>query len=729
MSKTYGTYGPKLKFLPKIVNIITDFIYKYVGEKNLFFSGESSYAQKKGLEFSQRLSNGETLYLIGVGPFGHNTGCALIKVSEKDGINIIANNEEERFRAEKHSNKFPEKSLNEMHQMILNHEIKEKDIFCILGSWDYIKVLGFDLKVIFEHAPSSLALLNPKHDPTFNPSHLLKGLSAPKRISNTLGLRNIKPLIGMHHHNNHAYLAYALSPFSKEDEHVILTVLDGTGDNGAISLYEVRDGKFICHRQNESTIDSLGYLYGYISSTQGGWSFLSSEGRYMGAAAWGNSSRLMNPYYKRLRQILYFGDEGNIYVNRTMVNWHIKSHSEPYGKLLIEILGDPIPSQKMWNPDNVLSVENIQHSEITQDRVDKAQALQLVFEDALFHIVDYLIRKTGADKLVLTGGTALNCIANMHLVKNFDQNYYKRYLNKDKYLKIWVPPIPSDCGVALGATLQFAMRNGAKARNDFASPYICGIAPTTEQIQQALYNDNEIEYERIGSLTQTQSLKKAARMMATLVCKDAVIGIFQGSAETGPRALGNRSILANPCNPNTLELLNSKVKFREKIRPLAPMVTLDEAHRLFELDIGAKTDNYSAYNYMVLTARAKPEAYKLVPAVVHVDGTSRLQIVRQSLNPLIYEYLKEMGKLCGVEASVNTSLNVGSPIAQTPLHAIETLKKAKGMDAIIMVGSDGDIFTVWKKGSAFKENLMSLDTQDFNKVINGSKLENGVVIV
>lgn len=711
MTKVYGTYGPKLKRLPEWVKRVTDVVYAKLGQRQHFYSGESIFAQQRGDEFAQRLAQGESLYLLGVGPFGHNTGVALIKVSIKDGINIIANNEEERFSAEKHSNKFPEHSLAEIRLIMASRNIAAKDIFCILGSWDYISALGFDLKIIFEHAPSSLTLLNPKHDPNFNLSHLVKGLGAPKRISQSLGLETTQPLIGMHHHNNHAYLAYAISPFAREKDPVILTVLDGTGDNGAISLYEVREGEVICHRQNQNTIDSLGYLYGYISSTQGGWSFLSSEGRYMGAAAWGNPSRLTNPYYKRLRQILYFGEEGNIHVNRTMANWHIKSHTEPYGQSLIDILGAPIAPGDMWNPDSVLSVDDIEHSEITQDRVDKAQALQLVFEDALFHIVDYLIRKTGAHKLVLTGGTALNCIANMHLVKHFNRDYFKRYLGQDQCLKIWVPPIPSDCGVALGAAFQFAMRNGAAARNDFASPYLCGLAPSTAQIQRAVAEEQGVEARKIGSLNRSDSLVEVARFMAKLVCGNAVIGVFQGPAETGPRALGNRSILANPCHPNTLELLNSKVKFREKIRPLAPMVTLEEAHRLFELDEGAKTDDYSAYNYMVLTARARPEARNRVPAVVHVDGTSRLQIVRQSLNPLIHAYLKQMGKLCGVEASVNTSLNVGSPIAQTPAHALQTLNRAKGMDALIMVGANGDIFAVWKTDSDFKRRLAVFEAQ------------------
>ena len=493
--------------------------------------------------------------------------------------------------------------------------------------------LGFDLKVIFEHAPQSLVLINPKYDPTFNLGHLIQGLGAPERLSLQLGLGETKPIIGMHHHGNHAYLAYALSPFSQSEDPVIVTVLDATGDNGAISLYVVKDGKWECLRENESTIDSLGYLYGYISSTQGGWNFLSSEGRYMGAAAWGNGDRMTNPYYRRLRQILYFGSEGQIFINRQMIRWHIKSHREPYGDDLIAILGAPIKPSEMWNPDAILNVDDIDHSPITQDRVDKAQALQMVFEDGLHHIVDYLVKKTGASRLVMTGGSALNCVANMNLLKSFNRDYYRRYLGKEAFLNIWVPPIPGDAGVALGATFQFAMRNGASGRNDFRDAYLCGSSPATEEILEAVAATDGLSFVELASVTDKDWLSRLADFMAYAVSQNNVIGVFQGRAETGPRALGNRSILANPCNLNTLELLNSRVKYRERIRRLAPMVTREEAARLFDLDEGASASDYDAYDYMVLTVKAKELAKKKVPAVVHRDGTSRIQIVRESTNP------------------------------------------------------------------------------------------------
>jgi carbamoyltransferase len=176
---------------------------------------------------------------------------------------------------------------------------------------------------------------------------------------------------------------------------------------------------------------------------------------------------------------------------------------------------------------------------------------------------------------------------------------------------------------------------------------------------------------------------------------NGVIGIYQGPAETGPRALGHRSILANPRNLQTRDILNSLVKYREAIRPLAPMATLDAAKRWFHLSPGASDDDYNAYNYMVLTARARPESHGVIPAVIHRDGTGRLQIVREETDPLIYTYLKALGRQIGVEIAVNTSLNVGGPIVQTPAQALRALKRSKGMDGILMMSDEGDVFLVW----------------------------------
>ena len=186
--------------------------------------------------------------------------------------------------------------------------------------------------------------------------------------------------------------------------------------------------------------------------------------------------------------------------------------------------------------------------------------------------------------------------------------------------------------------------------------------------------------------------------MAFMVAQSGVIALYQGAAETGPRALGHRSILANPCDPAARERLNERVKYREAIRPLAPMATLEAAQEYFELLPGASDADYNAYNYMVLTAHSKPHAREKIPAVIHADGTGRIQIVRAEDDPLIYAYLKALGRHIGVELSVNTSFNVAGPIAQTPQQAVDTLRRSKGLDVVIMVADDGTVHAAWHGG-------------------------------
>jgi carbamoyltransferase len=186
--------------------------------------------------------------------------------------------------------------------------------------------------------------------------------------------------------------------------------------------------------------------------------------------------------------------------------------------------------------------------------------------------------------------------------------------------------------------------------------------------------------------------------MAFMVAQSGVIAIFQGAAETGPRALGHRSILANPCDPGVRERLNERVKYREAIRPLAPMATLESARQYFELQVGASDADYNAYNYMVLTAHSRPGARDTIPAVVHADGTGRIQIVREADDPLVHAYLKAMGRHVGVEMSVNTSFNVAGPIAQTPRQAIDTLRRSKGLDVVLMVADTGTVHAAWHGG-------------------------------
>ncbi|WP_315832489.1 carbamoyltransferase C-terminal domain-containing protein [Bradyrhizobium prioriisuperbiae] len=663
-----------------------------------FHSLDSTFAQQRIAHVRERLARGETIYLAGIGPSGtHNSGVALIEVTKAGGPRLIVNNEEERFSGHKHSTEYPRLSIDAMVATLHGLGRDVDDIAAWLTTWDYPALIGMGIRSVLEEAPRSFKLLHPANTVAMDPRQIETMTRTPKIVGRQLGRDSRVPLILMSHHDNHAWYSFAVSPFNDTNEPVAIAVLDGTGDRGSISLYVTLAGEMRQLYSNDSLFDSLGAFYSVISSTQGGWTWLSCEGRYMGAAAWGDTNRDSNRYYKRLREVLHFGTNGEIKLNRALAHWHSDPFVEPYSPALIDLLGPPLKPNELWNPDAMLRVEDIHHRPDTQYRLDKAAATQMVFEDAMIHIVDDLLRRTGANRLVLTGGVALNAVGNMRLLEHFDKAWFADAQNRDARLHLWVPPTPGDPGVTMGAAWHFAHMAGAARGAPISHAFYCGPSPTSDDIAQALAAP-EIASRKIGDISTTAGREAIADLMAYMVAENGVIALYQGAAETGPRALGHRSILANPCDAGTRERLNERVKYREAIRPLAPMATREAALAYFDLLDGASDADYNAYNYMVLTARAKPHAQDKIPAVIHADGTGRVQIVREDDDPLTHAYLKALGRHIGVEVSVNTSFNVAGPIAQTPLHAVETLRKSKGLDVVLMVGSDGQVFAVWHGG-------------------------------
>lgn len=658
----------------------------------------SEFADARIAAVREKLARGETVYLAGLGaPGTHNSGVALVELTKTLGPRLIVNDEEERFSGNKHTTEYPRASIDAMVSALRGLGRDIGDIDAWLTSWDYPTLAGTLARSVLEELPQSLKLLRTTEAAGFESRRLEQMTRTPKLLARQLELSARVPLICLPHHDNHAWFSYAASPFADDGQPIAVAVLDGTGDQGSISLYVVENGamrKLYC---NDSMFDSLGAFYSVISSTQGGWTWLSSEGRYMGAAAWGDMNRASNLYYARLRNVLQFGDGGEIRINRAMANWYCDPFDHPYKPALTAILGEPLRPNQLWNPDAVLSVEDIHHRPDTQDRLDKAAATQLVFEDAMIHVTDHLLRVTGASRLVLTGGVALNAIGNMRLLEHFDETWFARNQQRDARLHLWVPPVPGDPGVTIGAAWLFAHLAGAPRGAPMTHAFHCGLPPSADDITSALKAD-DIASEHIGNVATPQGRDSIADLMAFMVAQGGVIALYQGSAETGPRALGHRSILANPCDAEVRERLNERVKYREAIRPLAPMATLEAAQEYFELLPGASDADYNAYNYMVLTARSKPHARDKIPAVIHADGTGRIQIVRDEDDPLTYAYLKALGCHIGVELSVNTSFNVAGPIAQTPQQAIDTLRRSKGLDVVLLAADDGAVFAAWHGG-------------------------------
>jgi carbamoyltransferase len=658
----------------------------------------SDFADRRIALVREKLRRGETVYLAGLAPPGtHNSGVALVEVTQAGGPRLILNNEEERFSGNKHTSEYPTASIDAMVATLRGMGRDIGDIAAWLTTWDYPTLAGTLARSVLEELPQSARLVRTTEAAGFDGRRLDQMTRTPKILGRQLGLSERVPLICLPHHDNHAWFSYAASPFADDGEPVAIAVLDGTGDLGSVSLYVAESGAMRRLYCNDSMFDSLGAFYSVISSTQGGWSWLSSEGRYMGASAWGDMDRSSNRYYARLKDVLDFGSGGEIRINRALANWYCDPFDHPYKAALIDILGEPLKPDQLWNPDAVLRVEDIHHRADTSDRLDKAAATQLVFEDAMIHIADHLLRVTGASRLVLTGGVALNAVGNMRLLEHFDESWFTQVQQRKARLHLWVPPTPGDPGVTIGAAWLFAHLAGAPRGAAMTHAFYCGLPPTPEDIATSLQAD-DIASTDIGDISTATGRDAIADLMAFIVAQNGIIALYQGAAETGPRALGHRSIFANPCDPDARERLNERVKYREAIRPLAPMATLEAAQQYFDLLPGASDADYNAYNYMVLTARSKPQARSKIPAVIHADGTGRIQIVRAEDDPLTHAYLKALGRHIGVEMSVNTSFNVAGPIAQTPQQAIDTLRRSKGLDAVLLVADDGAVHAAWHGG-------------------------------
>jgi carbamoyltransferase len=259
--------------------------------------------------------------------------------------------------------------------------------------------------------------------------------------------------------------------------------------------------------------------------------------------------RSTNTFYQKLRIIFDLRAGGEVYLNRSLANWPRRMHRQPYTQDLTRILGPPIAPEEMWNPDAILRVEDIHRQPNTQERLDKAAATQMVFEDGLVHIIDGLIRTTGSDRLVLTGGAALNAVANMRVLEHFDAGYYDRVLKRSTRLHLWTPPVPNDAGVTVGAAYAFAAAAGVGLGPSLQHAFYCGRAPRMSDILVVLEGSADVAWIGIGDASHRSGIEAIADLMAFITARDGIIAIFRGSAEMGPRALGHRSILANPCNP------------------------------------------------------------------------------------------------------------------------------------------------------------------------------------
>ena len=271
-------------------------------------------------------------------------------------------------------------------------------------------------------------------------------------------------------------------------------------------------------------------------------------------------------------------------------------------------------------------------------------------------MANYLKIQTGSNNLCIAGGVGLNCVANGVLMK------------KDLFKNIFVQPAANDAGTALGAA--FIIQNQIKDQPRsyvFNSPYL-GPEFSDLEIKQVLDN-NELSYNQVNNVEA---------VTAKLIADGNIIAWFQGAMEIGPRALGNRSILADPRKKDVVTLINNKVKHREAFRPFCPSVLKEKVSDLFDLD-----NLHAPLSYMLAAVNIKKGTENIIPAVTHIDGTSRIQAVCEKLNPRYHKLISEFNNLTGVPVLLNTSFNNQEPIVCTPNDAIKTFQNTR-IDYLVM---------------------------------------------
>ena len=568
---------------------------------------------------------------LGINAF-HGDAAACIFIDDK----LISAAEEERFTRVKHSAGFPINAINfclnysnfkisELDHIAVNRNPKQKIISKLL----------FASKNVFNYK----FLLN-----RFNN---LKKISSIKEIlENHFNEKVNAELHQIDHHTAHVASSIFFSGYEKSD----FISVDGFGDFASTSIGHY-DGNKIIKYKEVLFPHSLGLFYTAITQYLG---FLKygDEYKVMGLAPYGNPI-----YIEKLNEIL-IKDQNKLFSLNLDYFQHHTGNVE-----MTWLTGEPeigkVYSKKIVN---LLGPERKPKDKLEKVHMDIAASAQKVYEEALFDILNKLHKKNNNDSLCISGGCGMNSVANGKILKN------------TKYKKIYIPPSPGDSGGAIGAASFFLNQKYGINKKYSDNPYL-GPEYDSENISQLLKKNNKEIEEKNIKIQKFDNIDNLLSDTAKLLAEGNIIGFFQGRMEWGPRALGNRSILADPRNSNIREILNVKIKKREEFRPFAPSIIKDKVSEWFEI--------YDDVPFMSKVFQIKNEKRKLIPAVTHVDGSGRLQTVTKELNNNYYKLINYFNDLTGIPMLLNTSFNENEPIVCEPSQALDCFLRTK-MDYLVM---------------------------------------------
>jgi carbamoyltransferase len=582
--------------------------------------------------------------ILGISCFFHDAAAVLLR----DGA-IVAAAEEERFSRKKHDYDFPSRAID----------------FCLrrggIRAADVDHVVFFEKPFLkFERLLFTVLASFPRSRRVFQDSMLAwltDKLWIESLIKERLGVPGSRILFS-EHHVSHAASAYLCSPW---DEAAILTV-DGVGE-WATATWGVGRGNDVRILEEIRFPHSLGLLYSAFTAFLG---FEVNEGEYkvMGMAPFG-VPRYVDEVYKLVR----VGDDGSFALDMDAFAFH-RSTDRTFGPRFEELFGPPrdprsrffteqsgYPSYFGPRPANweALAAENQRYADI-------AASIQVATEEILVKMATHVQRRTGLSRLCMAGGVALNSVANA------------RILRETPFEELYIQPAAGDGGGALGAalwayhTVLGKPREGALEHAYLGADY--GPGPIADFLRAS-----GIVHERMASEDALLD-----HVVEALVAGH-VVGWFQGRFEWGPRALGNRSILADPRRPDMKDIVNTKIKFREPFRPFAPSVLEERTEEYFDLPDAAR---HHPARFMLYVVPVRAERRAEIPAITHVDGTGRLQTVKRETNPRYYDLIERFGQATGVPLVLNTSFNLkGEPIVNTPAEAFSTFERS-GMDVLVL---------------------------------------------
>jgi carbamoyltransferase len=554
--------------------------------------------------------------VLGINSVYHESAAAIVV----DGV-LVAACEEERFNRRKHAKPACVGNPHHMPEQAIRACLRQARI----GASE-IDAVAYSFSPDLRRnnfAPDPLSLPGDWGDPV-GECTFLSGLDeVGAALSRVLGRDVTQILRFVPHHLAHAASAFYPSGF----EEAAILVVDGIGESACSTLARA-EGSSIKLIETVGYPHSLGFLWEKISSYLG---FTEYDAcKTMGLAAYGDPS----VFAQQFSELIQVGEEGYA-VNAEAMRFRLPDFDR-----LEALFGFPRAREGFWQ----------------RHHADVAAALQSATDAAVGALLRRLQRIAPSERLCLAGGVGLNCVTNT------------RINAAGGYREIFIPSAPHDSGTAIGAGLAAHYAQNGHCRVGFEpTPYL-GPEFDDDEIAAAL-EEADLDAHRANS-----PAREAARMIAD----GLVVGWFQGRMEFGPRALGNRSLLADPRRPEMRDILNHKVKHRENFRPFAPSVLAEEADDWF--DLGKPS---AGHEYMLFACPAREGRRDRIPAVLHHDGTARLHVVRRQANPLFHEVIASFREATGVPLVLNTSFNDSEPIVCTPAQAIATFKKTK-IDVLIL---------------------------------------------